>query len=150
MPVDPTKQDVITTFQWVIEIDGLDWGFFRECSGLSSEHEVVEVKATSAKGIDFVRKTPGRLKWGDIALKRGLTTGDDMWKWRKAIEDGGIASQRKNGSVVMYDYAGAEVARWNFKNAWPSKYGGPSLNVGSSEAAVEELTLVHEGIDRIK
>jgi phage tail-like protein len=144
------KKYPLVTFQFFLELDGVSWAQFRECSGLSSEHEVIENKAVSKDGHDFVGKMPGRLKWGDISLKRGMTSEMDIWKWRKQVEDGKIAAARKNGSIVLYDYDFKEVARWNFKNAWPSKAAGPSLNAGSSEAAVEELTLVHEGIERVK
>lgn len=144
-----SKRDILVTFQFHLELDGVEWGHFREVSGLSSEHEVIESKEVKA-GKDYVLKMPGRLKWGDLSLKRGMTSQMDMWKWRKEVEDGKIDKARKNGSIVMYDYDFKEVARWNFKNAWPSKAAGPSLNAASSEAAVEELTLVHEGIERVK
>jgi phage tail-like protein len=49
---------------------------------------------------------------------------------------------------MMYDSTGVEVARWNFVNGWPSKVNGPSVNSGSNEVGVEELTIVHEGITR--
>ncbi len=143
------KRDLLVVFQFTLELDGVEWAHFSEVSGLSSEHEVIERKEVN-KGKDFVLKMPGRLKWGDISLKRGMTSQMDIWKWRKDVEDGKIKAARKNGSIVMYDYDHSEVARWNFKNAWPSKAQGPSLNTGTSEAAIEELTLVHEGIDRVK
>ena len=145
-----SKRDILVTFSWFLELDGVAWGQFRECSGLSSEHEIIEAKLTSKGGKDFVYKTPGRLKWGDITLKRGMNAEMDIWKWRKDVEDGKIDKARKNGSIVMYDYDFKEVARWNFVQAWPSKASGPSLNTGSSDAAIEELTLVHEGIERVK
>jgi hypothetical protein len=49
-------------------------GYFTEVSGLGSESEIVEHKIM-AKGVKepIVRKIPGRLKWGDIVLKRGIT-----------------------------------------------------------------------------
>ena len=49
-------------------------GYFTEVSGLGSESEVVDHKII-AKGAkeSIIRKIPGRLKWGDITLKRGIT-----------------------------------------------------------------------------
>jgi phage tail-like protein len=57
---------------------------------------------------------------------------------------------RKNGSLVMYDSAGKESARWNFINAWPSKISGPEANAAQSAIAIESLTIAHEGYTRVK
>ena len=57
---------------------------------------------------------------------------------------------RRHGSVIMYDRNYEEVARWNFENGWPSKITGPALNAGSNDIGVEEITIAHEGLDRIK
>ena len=82
-------------------------------------------------------------------LKRGITSNMDIWEWRKMVEDGDVAGARQNGSVVMYDQTLAEVARWNFENAWPVKVTGPSVKSDGNEIGVEELTIAHEFIERL-
>jgi phage tail-like protein len=64
------------------------------------------------------------------------------------IEDGDVSKARKDGSIMMFDQEGTEVARWNFTAGWPSKVSGPSVKSDSNEIGVEELTIVHEGIVR--
>jgi phage tail-like protein len=39
-----------------------------------------------------------------------------------------------------------EVARWTFTRGLPSKVTGPSLNAKTGEIALEELHIVHEGL----
>jgi phage tail-like protein len=39
---------------------------------------------------------------------------------------------------------GEEKLRWNFFDAWPSKWEGPTLNATSSDVAIETLTLTCE------
>ena len=34
-----------------------------------------------------VRKKPGRTTYANIVLERGYTATDDLWQWRKNIED---------------------------------------------------------------
>jgi phage tail-like protein len=51
---------------------------------------------------------------------------------------------RKAGSVVLLDAQGQEKLRWNFINAWPSKWTGPTLNAKGNDVAIEELTLTCE------
>ena len=42
-----------------------------------------------------------------------------------------------------------EIARWNFENAWPSKVIGPDMDSGSTNYMVEDVTIVHEGVERV-
>jgi phage tail-like protein len=135
----------------MVEVQNKVAGFFTEVSGLGSETEVVEHKVVTKDGkSDFVQKIPGRLKWGDIQLKRGITADLDVWEWRKMVEDGKVSTARANGSITMLDQDGKPTAQWDFLRAWPSKVTGPSINSGSSAVGIEEMTLVHEGITRKK
>jgi len=145
----PDREDPLVGCQFSLEIQGVISGYFTEVSGLGSEHEIVEHKVVDKNGHDMVMKIPGRLKWSDITLKRGITSSMDLWDWRKQVEDGDVQGARKNGSVVMYDQSFSQIARWNFSNAWPSKVSGPSLNAQNNEFGIEEMVIVHEGIERV-
>jgi len=145
----PDREDPLVGCQFSLEIQGVITGYFTEVSGLGSEHEIVEHKVVDESGHDMVMKVPGRLKWSDITLKRGITSSMDVWDWRKQVEDGDVQGARKNGSVVMYDQSFSQIARWNFSNAWPSKVSGPSLNAQNNEFGIEEMVVVHEGIERV-
>ncbi len=111
---------------------------------------MVEYKASGPKGEPVIHKVPGRLKWNNITLKRGITDAMDLWQWRKLVEQGKVNEARKNGSIVMYDQTGQELTRWNFTNAWPSKLTGPGPNAQTNEVAIEELEITHEGYERVK
>ncbi len=144
------ESDPLVGFTFGLEIDQLQMGFFTEVSGLGSSNEVIEHKVVDNQGHEITQKIPGRLTWEDISLKRGITGTLDMWKWRDDVEQGKMSTARRNGSIIMYDRDYAEVARWNFENGWPSKITGPSLNAGSNDIGIEEVTIAHEGIDRTK
>jgi phage tail-like protein len=146
---DAVAGDPLVGFNFGVLIEGGVSGYFTECSGLGSETEVIEHKVVGKDGKEFVRKIPGRLKWGDITLKRGITTSMDFWEWRKQVEDGKVDGARKDGSIIMYDQDGKEVARWNFEKAWPSKISGPAVKTDDNAVSVEELTIVHEYIKRV-
>jgi phage tail-like protein len=137
-------------FHFAIELQGVVTGYFTECGGLGSEHEVIEHKVVTEKGNEVVMKIPGRLKWENITLKRGITKNMDIWTWRKDVENGNVDSARRDGSVVMFDQTLTEVARWNFLHAWPVKVTGPQPKSDSNEIGVEELTIAHEYIERVK
>lgn len=136
-------------FHFAVDVQGVVTGYFTECSGLGSEHEVIEHKVVTEKGMEVVMKIPGRLKWEDITLKRGITSTMDAWNWRKEVEDGDVEKARRDGSIIMYDQQLNEVARWNFERAWPVKITGPQPKSDSNEIGIEEMILTHEYIVRV-
>ena len=145
MPNTGQRVDPFRGFNFLVEIDGIAQASFIECSGLSSTTEVIE----NREGGDntTVRKLPGKTTYADISLKWGLTPSRLLWDWRQQIVDGQVI--RKNGSIVVFDLANAaEVARWHFFQAWPTKWDGPAFNARGNEIAIDTLVLAHEGLTR--
>jgi phage tail-like protein len=138
--------DPYRNFNFLVELDGpLAQASFIECSGLGSTTEVIETR----EGGDntTVRKLPGKTSYSDITLKWGLTNSRELWDWRQKVIDGKV--MRKNGSIVVFDLSNhVEVARWNFVNAWPSRWEGPAFNAKGNDLAIDTLVLSHEGITR--
>jgi phage tail-like protein len=149
-PTIVKREDPFQVFQFGLVLDGTLTGFFTECSGIGSEHDVTEQQATNEKGHSFVMKSPGRLKYTDVTLKRGITSNLDIWEWRAEAEAGDLEACRKNASIIAYNRKFDEVAQWNFYNAWPSKVTGPDFNSANSEFGVEEIVIVHEGFHRVQ
>jgi phage tail-like protein len=143
------ESDPLIGFTFGLEIDQINMGYFTECSGLGSSHDIIEHKVVDASGHELVQKIPGRISWEDISLKRGITADLGFWEWRQQVVDGKMSEARRGGSVIMYDRNYEEVARWTFENGWPSKVTGPSLNAGSNDIGVEEVTIAHEHIERV-
>jgi phage tail-like protein len=146
----PGRTDPLTGYHFYLEIDGITQAVFRECGGLTSESQAIEYKEATKDGMTVIKKVPGVLKWSDISLKRGITDVMELWNWRKQVEDGKVNEARKNGSIVLYNQENVEVARWNFVSGWPVKMAGPTLNASSDDIAIEEITIAHEGLSRIK
>jgi phage tail-like protein len=139
------RVDPYRSFNFLVELDNIAQANFAECSGLDATTEVIE----NREGGDntTVKKVPGKTTYTDITLKWGLTDSDELWKWRLGVITGTV--QRKNGSIVVFDLDNKrEVVRWNFVNAWPTKWEGPSFNAKGSDLAIETLVIAHEGIVR--
>ena len=139
---------LLTTFSFIVELDGVTVGSFKKCSGVDSETETIEYKETSKDGKLLIRKLPGAMKWADITLSKSVDSKKDLWEWRHQVESGDIDAARRNGSIVLYDSTASEVARWNFFDGWPSKWKGADLDAGENNVAVEEITITHEGLER--
>jgi phage tail-like protein len=135
--VDPYKN-----FNFTVSINGITAGV-SECSGLDSEVNVIEYREG---GDNRVRKLAGLAKFGNVVLKRGVTESLDLYQWHRNILQG--QNDRRDGSIVLLDDERKPVARWNFKNAFPCKYQGPSLNAKGNEVAIETLELACEYLER--
>jgi phage tail-like protein len=138
--------DVVAGYSFCIEVDGLTMAAFKEVSGITSEIQVIEHRENTKGGKPIMKKLPGMKKAGDINLKRGRTDDKALWDWHKKVQDGDIKGARKNGSVVLYDYAHGELSRWNFVAGWPSKVSLGSLQAQGNDVLVEECVIVHEGL----
>jgi len=126
-----------------LERDGAVFGFFTECSGIGSENEVVEFRDGTS---DIVTKIPGPVKWGNIVLKRGITSDLQIWNWREEVVRG--ETPRSALTITMLRRRSGPVAVWHFQNAWPSKVTGPQPKSDDNSFGVEEVTIVHEGMHR--
>jgi phage tail-like protein len=137
-------------FMFLLEIQGIIGdtkvivGGFKSVSGMDSETEIIEFK----QGNDMVvRKKPGRTTYANVVLERGYTATDDLWQWRKNIEDGKI--DRRAGSIIILDNDGqTEVARYNFYEGWPCKWYVPDMDADKSSMAIEKVEIAVEKIER--
>lgn len=137
--------DPYTNFNFLVEIDGITRAAFQQCSGFDSTIDVIEHREGGQNTTQ--RKLPGLTKYSNISLKWGMTDDRDLYDWHRQVVSGRV--ERKNGSIVLLNRLGEEVARWNFIRAWPSKWDGPDLNAEGNDVAIEALELAHEGIERV-
>jgi phage tail-like protein len=139
-----TRTDPYRDYNFLVEIDGITQAGFQEAGGLDASTDPIDYR----EGNDpmHVRKLPGMHKYSPITLKRGITDSDELWKWYRTVLDG--KHERKNGSIILLDETGQEKIRWNFINAWPSKWTGPSFNATSNQVAVESLEITHEQVKK--
>jgi phage tail-like protein len=118
----------------------LEIGEFRECTGLSAEREILEY--TEGGNNDFVHKLPGRVKFPNLVLKRGITDQKKLLKW---FWDTRSSPKLATVTVTLFDSTGTDARMWAFENAYPVKWAGPNLNAGSDAAATETLEIAHGG-----
>jgi phage tail-like protein len=137
----PVRNDPAPGFNFLVQI--LTVAGFSECSGLSSETDVVEYREGADPTLT-VRKLPGLTRYSPVVLKRGITTNRELWDWRQTVIDGHLV--RRAVAITLLGEAGAPVARWTLREAWPSKWEAPHFRARANEVAIEALELVHEGI----
>ncbi len=143
MPFWGRGHDHIGNFNFKIEIEGLQKAAFKTVEGLGSETEVITFGGTTDQA---QRKRPGRTKYTDIVLKRGYTNDEALWQWRKSVIDGKV--DRRSGSVILCSDDGTEITRFNFFDAWPTKWKGFNLDGKGTDTTVEEITLTIERLEQ--
>ena len=143
------RKDPYGNFRFRIEIDGIQQAGFSEASIPDSTSDVIDYREGTEKVL-YARKLAGLTKHGNLILKWGITFSMELYLWRKMVEDGKVAGARKNIAVILMDEEGNDAARWEFGNAWPSKYKCPDMNAKGNEVAVETLEIVFESMNRGK
>jgi phage tail-like protein len=140
------RQDPLRNFRYRVEIDGLQHAGFSEIAIGPSITEVIEYREGADRG--GVRKLPGQNKYCNIVLKRGVTNSLELHNWRKQVIDGDVANARRAVVILVADENGADVARFEIREAWPVKYDVSDLNGRGNEVFIELLELVNEGVQR--
>lgn len=151
LPINPKfkinyhKSDPYSSYNFLVEIEGIIAAGFTEVSGLKIETEVESVTEGGAN--DIVYKIPKGTKYTDITLKHGLSDSAILWNWYKKVINGNI--QRKNGTIILLDHKRNDKLRWEFIAAYPISWEVSSFNALTNTVAIETLVLTHQGINKI-
>ena len=128
-------------------------GSFSECTGLEAS---MEPKAITEGGRNYgVAQRAGRVTFGTVVLKRGLTSNEDLWRWFELVGQGGYA-YRLSADITVLGPAtsgdGAPAARWRWRltHCLPVKFKAPDLDATNDRVAIEELHLAHEGLELVR
>jgi len=133
--------EVAGTYRFMVEIDGMLVAGFSEVSGLTVETEVYEYAEGGVN--EYVHRLPARTKHVPLVLKRGISWTDELYNWYLKVIGGDIT--RKNGAIILFTQDLLPIRRWNFYNAYPTKWVGPELNARNSDIAIETIELTHTG-----
>lgn len=137
-------------FNFLVEIEDLEGeatsivGGFAEVQGISSQSEVLEHWVGSQP---VAAKIPGRVRFGNIVLRRGVTSSSELYRWRQRVEQG--VDDKRSGSIILLDSTLQERTRWNFYGAWPCRYEAPALDAQGDGISVESLELCIERLERV-
>ncbi len=131
-------------FHFKVEVLGLtpvaDDLRFVEVGGLALEVATDEV----AEGGEnrFVQRYPGRAKYGDLVLKRGLLKTSEVWHWaRQCIED--LDVQPRDVNVTLLNPEHEPLMTWHVIGAFPVKWSVSDLNATANAFVVETMTLCY-------
>jgi phage tail-like protein len=136
-----------TTFNFSVEINRGEDGSplvnaaFAECDGLEMNLEVKTIREGGAN--DRQIRLNGMVSYGQLVLKRGMTSTFDLWTWfRDSVNDPRL---RANAEIILLAVDGqTERARFVLTRCVPIKLKAPALNAKDGQIAIEELQVAYE------
>ena len=130
-----------------LEVDGITIKSITEVSGLKMEQDVIELKQNGPDGKYMIKKLPGRWKSGEVTLTRPLTSDQSFEKWVQDSQFGKMATARKGGAIIVYDYEGTALKRYKLTNAWPKSLEIGALKAGDTSVLTEKLVITYEQME---
>jgi phage tail-like protein len=123
---------------------------FAECDGmeLSLEPKTIREGGNNARPIHLV----GPTSYGQLTLKRGMTSDFGLWEWFEAVHAPGGSGVRGSGEIaIMPEDPTAKTPRIAFRltGCLPIKLKMPALNAREGGIAVEELQVAYESLTRV-
>lgn len=125
-------------------LSSLDGGF-AECTGLEATMEPVVIKE-GGRNYGAAQRV-GPVSFATVVLRRGMLRSQHLWQWFAMVTQGGAYAHRLSLAIVMLDHAGEPAVTWVLRHAMPVKFKTADLNAKASEVGIEELHVVHEGLE---
>jgi len=120
-------------------------GGFSDVSGLGMEVKYSDYRNGNER-VNTARHVQNTHTLDEVTLKRGLIGSADVFQWLKTVRDG--EADARDITITLLDEARNPVITWKLHRVQPKKWTGPTLAAkGGGEVAMEELHLVHEGIE---
>lgn len=137
------SEPVLSAYHFQVEWGGSRINF-SEVSGLGIEYDVITYRGGASKEYG-IKKMPGRPRYSNIVLKRGVIPGDnEFYEWINTIKLN--EAERRNLAISLLNEEHEPVMVWRVANAFPVKLTGPELSATESEVAIETLEIAHEGL----
>jgi len=131
-----------------LEVGGVTIGAFTEVTGLSVQMEIEEI--AEGGNNESTIKVPGRLKWPNLVLKRGVTDNNSLFDWLAKCSGEGFEKEqhkvtKQTGTISLLDAKKEVVRSWKFRDAMPVRWTGPTFAASAGALALEELEVSHGG-----
>ena len=120
---------------------------FCACDGLELRREII--RARDGAEPTNVRLLPGAESFGNVILRRGMTSSFDLWDWWERVRRG-EAARATCDIVVLSPDLKQERVRFRLHRCLPVKLTGPALSAAGNDIAIESLELACEGIDVVR
>ena len=134
-----SSEDPLQKFKFRVTIPGIPSQIgFQKVSGLSKEVNVIEYDESA---FEYTHKLPGKTKFGEVTMERGMFSDSSMLDQMKVIQN---PDYRTTMIVQLMDRFGNVQRTWKLAEAWISKWEGSDLDAISDDVAIETITVQYE------
>lgn len=112
----------------------------------AAEIEVIEYRNGNAKESGVI-KLPGRQRYDNLVLKRGIIGALNLYQWWNDVRNGNLGARRNVVIHLQNEERSDIVMTWKLFRAWPTKYTGPRLAGKGNDVAIESLEIAFERLE---
>jgi phage tail-like protein len=149
----PIGDTPLTTFRFEVVLDldqptaGLESPLcdaaFAECDGLemTMQPKTLEVGGVNDRQIHLI----GPVTYGQLTLKRGMTSNLQLWQWfAQGTRPGSVLTA--HGEITLWTADGAPAIQFTLNGCLPTRLRAPGFNARDGLVAIEELALVYQNV----
>jgi phage tail-like protein len=143
-----------TAFNFLVEVQvpgmgsALAHAAFSECDGLemTMESKTIREGGRNAGPVHMA----GPVGYGQLTLKRGMTSNVDLWRWFERVNAPGNGGVRGTAEVVsLHSDAFTEQFRFRLGGCLPVKLKASPFNARDGQIAIEEMQVAYESLEMI-
>jgi phage tail-like protein len=142
-----------TAFNFVvlIAVDGVTKNNNQVCSASFAECDGLEMTLEPKTIREGGRNTgpvhlAGGISYGQLTLKRGMTSSFDLWNWFEKMVTTGQSGYRTSATIVMRASDQSDQAVFQLTGCLPVKLKAPALNAKEGLVAIEEIQIAYESL----
>ncbi len=122
---------------------------FSECDGLDMSLDAKTIREGGNNGRQI--RLVGPVSYGNVTLKRGMTSSFDLWDWFDKVAHSPAAALQadlRGEAKIVIKSPDQSTARVTFllERCLPVKLKAPALNGKDGAVAIEELQLAYESL----
>jgi phage tail-like protein len=153
--VNTNRFDPYKNFKFRVKWDGRFVAGVSKVSALKRSTEIVEHR--NGGDPSSGRKSPGRTKYEDITLERGVTHDQDFEQWANKVWNFGaglgaevsLKDFRKDIIIEIYNEAGQLVIAYKVYRCWVTEFQAQAdLDANANAVLIQSLKLANEGWER--
>ncbi len=153
--VNTNRFDPYKNFKFRVKWDGRFVAGVSKVSALKRSTEIVEHR--NGGDPSSGRKSPGRTKYEDITLERGVTHDQDFEQWANKVWNFGaglgaevsLKDFRKDIIIEVYNEAGQLVIAYKVYRCWVTEFQAQAdLDANANAVLIQSLKLANEGWER--
>jgi phage tail-like protein len=133
------KDEVLSSYYFTVEIDGIQTDRFFSCEGLEVDSNVYEVEEGGYN--TSTHKRIGRTRSQNLILKKSINSNNELIRWFQNNQNGNF--EKKTLSVIQMHPSGVEIKRWNLYRAFPCRWKVQTLDAQDNSFPIEIIEVAY-------